>query len=151
MDVGKVDLGLDAFIADPVSEATLGAQARAGTGGRARQRHGGEVDGTVEFLDDGRGRRGGPLDGAGCWLAGDRWRTADETHVRDGRSGERREAEIRVQRVDQELSFAADSARNLTVCAEVIAIREVVVEFVRVDEFGVAGIRPDGGGQPAEE
>ena len=72
VDVWKIDLGLDAFVADPVSEAALGAETCAGASGRARHRHGGEVDGSVELLDDGRGRRGRPLNGARRWLAGDR-------------------------------------------------------------------------------
>ena len=147
--VREVDLRLDALIADPESVATAGAERAAGHR-RARHGHRRQVDRAVVFLQEGSGRRGGPLHAAGHQTAGTGGGTADEAHeIRRGDRILRDGAE----EVDEHLAFAARVAAGDLAgrSVEVGAVRQVMVQEIRVGELLVAAVDGERRGQPTEE
>ena len=130
VDIRQVDLGLDAFVADPVSKTSVDAEASPAGDGRPWQRHRRKVDRSVEALLAGRRRRGRPLDAAGGRLAVHRGGAADESYEVAGQRQRGPEG------VDQRLAVTD----RLAVASEIISVRQVIVQRGDrgVDEFGVA-------------
>ena len=143
IDIGQVDLGLDAFVADPISEATIGAEITSAGDGRTWHRHHRQVDGAVEFLQTSRRRRGGPLDTTGRRLSFYGGGSADQPDGVASQAG--------AEGVDEFLAVAAQAAVDLARDVEVVPVRQVVVQRTLIDELGVGGVDERRRSQPAEE